>query len=90
MSFRHVDMINMLKDLTIFNVVHHSRENALYYLVSNTLKLKSVHPWENKYYTLSLSPLACPVLKKLKKIENDGKGNAHVLFYTNSICLSLF
>lgn len=73
MSFCQVDKINMLKDLTIFNVVHDSKENVVYYLASNTLKPENIHPCENQYYTLSISQLACPISKKLKKIENDEK-----------------
>ena len=47
MSFGKVDKIHMLKDLTIFSIVHNPRENVLFYLASNTLQPESVHPCEN-------------------------------------------
>ena len=55
MSFSQVDMINMLKDLKIFSIIHNPRKNGLLYLASNMLKSESVHPGENQYYTLHFS-----------------------------------
>ena len=81
MNSWQVDRINMSKGFTISSIVHNQREYAPFYLASNMINPKSVHPCENIYDT---SFSKCVMFYEWQKRE------VLVLFYTNYICLSLF